>query len=184
MIDFDIIRFVLRKIPWEWRFPNREKLFKWPFFSLNTVWIDFKDWRNSSLWRANITGQLMSLETNLNRNVDGAFGQIKIIEGLPLSAWISLESEQADVLEVGLLDKEPDDFREIGLEQEEGASLEVDFRVAAPLGADERQIRNIVETFRLAGMTYDIVLIDPEAGLVTHTGEYIIDHNNYRIGYG
>ncbi len=184
MIGFDILRFVVRKIPFELRFPNREKLFKWPFMSLETSWTAYKAWRESSLWRANITGQLLSLQTNLNRNVDGAFGQILIIEGRPLSVWVSLESEQADVLDLGIEAQEPTAFAEVGLETEEGASLEVDFRVVAPLGASEYQIRAIVETFRIAGMTYDIEYIDPNAGLVTHTGEFIVDQNRYRIGYG
>ncbi|WP_157600896.1 hypothetical protein [Persicobacter sp. CCB-QB2] len=171
-----------RKIPFSIRLPNRVVYLSWPFRSLLTTWNNFLPWRSNALWRANITGQTLALESNLNRHVSGSQNSIYIIEGSPLSRWISLISEQADVFEPGLLpDEEPE---EIGLSTENSGSLGVSFRVMAPSTADVLEIQNIVETFRIVGKTYDIVTFVPGAGIVTSSGHILIDHNQNRITYG
>ena len=153
-LDFSIYEFLQRMLPDHKRKPNRIKLFWWTLRSLLTVQNLFKLWQKDALFRINITGQLKCLEFYLNRYVAGANNSIAIIESEHAEMWCSLEAEQSDVFWTSV--ESEGDFVEMVIEGEEGDKFPVNFRVVAPATADQPKIIEIVDSFKLAGKTYDI----------------------------
>jgi hypothetical protein len=157
ILDFDIYKFLERMLPVHKRQENRLKLFWWPLKQLQTEWDNYKEWRKDAFFRANITGQLMSLEAYLNKYVEGANGGISIIEEDDQGVWCGLEIEETDEMELGLEDTEPDDYIELAINGEEGTSLPVNFRVIAPGTANIQQINEYVNQYKIAGKSFDII---------------------------
>ena len=156
IIDFDIYKFLERMLPVHKRQTNRLKLFYWPLKSVKAIWDSFKVWRKDVLFRANITGQMMSLEVYLNKYVDGAFNGISIIESEGSGLWCGLEAEQDEMFEIGLEVDEPADYIELEIEGEEGTTLPVSFRVIAPPTANVEQIKKHVQIYKIAGKSFDV----------------------------
>lgn len=157
IFDFDIYKFLERMLPAHQRQTNRMKLFWWPLKGLQAEWDNYKEWRKDAMFRANITGQLMSLETFLNKYVEGSNGGISIIEEDDQGVWCGLEIEATDEMELGIEATEPDNYIELAIKGEEGTSLPVNFRVIAPETANTQQINEYVNQFKTAGKSFDII---------------------------
>ncbi len=158
-LNIDFYTFLERMLPVHKRQTNRLSLFWWSLLPKSRLKTSFNEWRNDILFRTNITGQFLSLQTYLNKYVDGANSGIIITEAEDYGVWCCLEDEDSDSMYMGLESEEDEaeDYIEISIKGEAGTVLDVSFRIIAPSTANVDQINKHVKQFKIAGKSFDVV---------------------------
>lgn len=157
LIHIDYNNLLLRMLPVHRRLPKRLLLFGLPLSLLGDLFTAFKLWRLDVFYRVNVTGQTLSLQTYLNRAITGANNSILILDYEDQGIWAQLITEDGDayVVEAGLLPDEQ--YQEIALDFEGVAPIDVDFYVYIPGGVDAGDVARVINRYKLAGKTYNIV---------------------------
>lgn len=148
---------MLSRIPFHKRQQNRVKLFWWVLKPVQSFFNGYLDWFKDTLFKANSTGQVISLEAFLNHFVDGANGGISVIESSE-DGGVYLGNRDGDTLFfTGLGNRGTDEkYIELSIRGEISTLLPADFRIIAPSSANVAQIRKYVEQYKLAGKYFDI----------------------------
>lgn len=153
--EFDVYEFLRRMLPSHKRQTNRLALFWWALREINTLWASFREWRKEMIYESNITGQRLSLIDLLNRRVNGAGGNITIIEKVDEGIYVSKLIEAADVAEMSLL-SENTDFEYVARRGEGAEAIDADFKVVVPVGVNFDEVRLIVDRYVIAGYEYEV----------------------------
>lgn len=157
-IKISIPQFVVNMLPPHKRQANRISWINGLTSPLVQLMNFFLAFRQDAIIRANVTGQTISLQWYLNYCLDNQFQRIIIInellggftmglrsEGLPVAKQFSLTSESPIAPEV------------IPLKGENPEKLPFNFRVVIPNSVDKGQVAAIVNKYKLAGRSYDII---------------------------
>lgn len=162
-VDFDIRSFLESQLPRHKRQPNRTMLYMWPLKELESLFEGFKQFREEMAYKANVTGETLSLESYMNKAVQGAYGGIKIVDEVDGGVWVSDSVLGTDYVEAGFSGSEPTEYVEVAVTWGEGGTLlDVNFKVYAPEDSDQKKIKAIVDEYKLAGMEYKIETYKPE----------------------
>ena len=156
IINLDPIQFLKSQLPAHKLQNNRIKLFKIPFKELGTISQDYNLWRNTRLIEQNINHSTKVLEWWLNRQVGSG---ISIIENEENENYITL-STQLENDNFILLSTQSEAVNSVllALNGEPGdVDLSTDFAVLAPTGTDQMAIIEIIERYRAAGTTWQII---------------------------
>ena len=100
MIDINFSKHLTRVLPYHKRQTNRLKLFYWPFIALQELFNEFIDWRRDVYYRANITGQVLSLQSLLNYKVKDSNSSILVKSYEDQGIWVQLSTEVGDAYKV------------------------------------------------------------------------------------
>ncbi|MBN2814994.1 MAG: hypothetical protein JXQ80_13005 [Bacteroidales bacterium] len=152
-INFETL--LSRMLPEYKRLPKRLLLFYWPFGELTTLFAAFKAWRADVFYRVNVTGQVISLQTYLNRVIEGANGEIRIENFNDLGVWVQLSTEDGESYMIP-------EYCEAASRGEFTPLTDVDFYVYVPQGVNNANVARIVNQYKLAGKRYLIVTIAVE----------------------
>ncbi len=156
-LNINVYEFMVSRMPFHKRQPNRIRLFWWLLKPLQWLFDNYLAWFKDTLFKANSTGQVISLEAFLNHFVSGANGCIKIIEDESGGGrWLGLREEQSVLFDKLGKRAENGAYIELAIRGEKSTILPVDFRVLAPLGANQTEIKQYVEQYKLAGKYFDI----------------------------
>lgn len=153
--EFNFTQFLTRHLPHHKRQPVRLALFFWPISQIRSLWIEFRIWAKLQVYTANITGQKMSLEHLLNKMVTGSLNQISIASFDDGGLWLSTATENSDSIWLST-EVEATDEAEIPLAGEIATALGADFIVYVPVGANQEQIKQILQTYVVAPFIYVI----------------------------
>jgi len=157
MITINFQRYLTRQLPFHKRQPNRLKLFYWPFITLQELFNSFIEWRDDVYYRINITGQILSMQSLLNRKVTGANGNILVKSYNDLGVWVQLISEDGESYRVNAsLSSEALDTVKVALEGEVLQSSEIDFYVFIPATVNIYEVEKWVNNYKIAGKRYQI----------------------------
>ncbi len=157
LINIDFDKLVFRLLPTHMRRPKRLLLFRWPLSLLTDLFTVFKLWRLDVFYRINVTGQTLSLQTYLNRAIEGANNSILILDYEDQGIWAQLSTEEGDafVVSTGLLPDEA--YQEVAINGEFTPLEGIDFYVYIPTGIKSGDVARIVEKYKLAGKRYGII---------------------------
>jgi len=153
LLTIDFERLLTRMLPEHKRQPKRTFLFKWPFGELIALFTAFKAWRADIFYRVNVTGQVISLQTYLNRAITGADDRIRIENFNDLGVWVQLSTEDGESYMIP-------DYCESASKGEFTPLTDVDFYVYLPIGVSSNDVARIVNQYKLAGKRYLIVTIN------------------------
>lgn len=157
IINIDFGQLVYRMFPAHKRLPKRLLLFRWPFAELTGLFASFKVWRYDVYYRLNVTGQVLSLQTYLNRVIANANNRILIQGYNDAGIWVQMSSEdgEAYMAPVGI---SPDEtFQPVAAQGEITPLIDVDFYVYIPSGVIAGDVARIVNAYKLAGKRYQII---------------------------
>lgn len=155
-INFETL--LTRGLPDHKRLPKRLLLFKFPFGELTTLFADFKTWRADVFYRVNVTGQVISLQTYLNRVITNANNEIYITGFQDHGSWIQLSTEEGESYMIQMsLGSEDSASMDIAIAGEFTPLSTVDFYVYIPTGVDATEVARVVENYKLAGKRYLII---------------------------
>ncbi len=158
MININFQRYLTRMLPEHKRQANRIKLFYWPFIALQELFDSFAVWREDVFYRVNITGQILSMQSLLNRKVTGANGNILVKSYNDAGIWVQLITEEGEAYRVDIsLSSEELETANVALEGEVIQSNEIDFYVYIPLSVNEYEVMKWVENYKIAGKRYQII---------------------------
>lgn len=157
LITIDFGQLVYRLLPTHKRLPKRLMLFRWPFVQLSTLFADFKAWRADVFYRVNVTGQVISLQTYLNRSVAGANNRILIQGYNDAGIWVQRSDEEGEsyMSPVGIAPGETS--QSVAMQGEITPLTDVDFYVHIPATAIMNDVARIVNRYKLAGKRYQII---------------------------
>ncbi len=120
---------------------------------------DFVAWRTDVRFRINLTSQVRVLEGYLNKKYDQT-DSIRIVAFDDGLLWVGLITEGDNYHPRIGLTTEADYLVPIPLENEIRSNLgDVDFIVYIPSWVEPDLIRAEIEKYRLAGMTYTIIMV-------------------------
>jgi hypothetical protein len=136
-----------RMLPWHKRQPKRLLLFGWPFGELTTLFAAFKAWRADVFYRVNVTGQVISLQTYLNRVIYGANDEITIENFNDWGVWVQLSTEEGESYMIP-------EYCEAAALGEFTPLTDVDFYVYVPAGVNTGDVARVVNLYKLAGKRY------------------------------
>lgn len=157
IINIDFGQLVYRLLPYHKRLPNRLMLFRWPFAELTDLFATFKVWRYGVYYRLNVTGQVLILQTYLNRVIANSNNRI-LIQGYNDSGiWVQMSNEDGEsyMLPIGIAPDET--FQPVAVQGEIIPLVDVDFYVYIPAGVIPGDVARIVNTYKLAGKRYQII---------------------------
>ncbi|MDX9703946.1 MAG: hypothetical protein RBU23_13020 [Candidatus Auribacterota bacterium] len=155
MIDINFQQHLARMLPVHKRQTNRLKLFYWPFILLQELFDQFKVWRADVYYRINITGQIISLQSLLNRKVAGANGKIIVKSYNDLGVWVQLSTEAGEAyMLIASLSSESTETINVALEGEVPESQDVDFYVYVPATVNIYEVEKWVNNYKIAGKRY------------------------------
>lgn len=158
MINIDFQQYLSRMLPVYKRQTNRLKLFYWPFIALQELFDLFKEWREDVYYRVNITGQILSMQSLLNRKVVSANGKILVKSYNDAGIWAQLILEVGESYRVDAsLSGEATTTANVALEGEIVESSEIDFYVYVPTAVNIYEVRKWVENYKIAGKRYQII---------------------------
>ncbi len=158
MINIDFQQYMTRMIPVYKRQTNRLKLFYWPFIALQQLFDSFKEWREDVYYRLNVTGQILSMQSLLNRKVSGANNKILVKSYNDAGIWAQLIIEVGESYRVDAsLSSEATTTANVALEGEIVESSEIDFYVYVPATVNIYEVRKWVENYKIAGKRYQII---------------------------
>ena len=158
MIDINFQQYLNRNIPVHKRLPNRLKLFYWPFIVLQELFDSFKEWREDVYYRINITGQILSLQSLLNRKIAGANNKILVKGYSDAGISVQLLSEAGESYRIDAsLSEEASHSVAVALEGEVIQSLDIDFYVYIPLNVNIYEVEKWVNNYKIAGKQYQII---------------------------
>jgi hypothetical protein len=166
-------------LPIHWRTENRLNLYNVFGNDLSVLYKKLDDFRVEKTFEVSITGQKLAIETLLRRKFN--------------SKNIYITEDFSDEIVFVCLDNEADinggfssDYLEIGLESEgtsrnislqgEAISL-VDYTVTIPAEVNEVEVKKIVEKYRIAGKSYEII----KTGLTTGGGSNRLSENTKQL---
>ena len=152
LLTIDFERLLERMLPDHKRQPKRLLLFGWPFGELTSLFTAFKAWRADVFYRVNVTGQVISLQTYLNRVIAGANNLIRIENFNDWGVWVQLSTEQGESYMIP-------EYCEAAARGEFTPLTDVDFYVYVPSGVVASDVARIVNLYKLAGKRYLIVTI-------------------------
>jgi hypothetical protein len=152
LLTIDFGKLLERMLPAHKRQPKRLLLFGWPFGELTALFNAFKAWRADVFYRVNVTGQVISLQTYLNRVVAGANNLIRIENFNDWGVWVQLSTEEGDSYMIA-------DYCESAARGEITPLTDVDFYVYIPAGVIASDVARIVNQYKLAGKRYLIVTV-------------------------
>ena len=156
ILNFNPVQFLLNRLPAHKQQPNRLALFELPFRELLSAYDNYEDWRSNRLIEQNINHSTAVLEFWLNRQLGPG---ITIIENQVNVGFVEIANrdEATDFVEIANRD-EAADFVEIANRDEPGIGIiSTDFAVRAPYGTSNSEITNIIERYRAAGTTWEII---------------------------
>jgi hypothetical protein len=158
MININYQQYLVRMLPYHKRQSNRLKLFYWPFIALQELFDAFVEWREDVYYRLNITGQILSMQSLLNKKVTGANNSILVTSYNDAGIWVQLISEEGDSYRVDAsLIIEATDSADTALEGEIVQSSEIDFYVYIPLNVNIYEVEKWVNNYKIAGKRYQII---------------------------
>jgi hypothetical protein len=159
IINFSTDQFIERFVPLYKKTNTRLKWLRFLLSELKAMWQDFYNWRKDYYYRLNITGQTLLLEYHLNKVIPGANGSIRIKHYTDQGVHVALESEVIPSVSVGLIDTlgEESNYILAALEGEIQANFNVGFKVYVPTGINVNEVAGEVNTFKLGGISYEIV---------------------------
>lgn len=153
----NIRELMVSMIPFHKRQTNLINLFWWVLSPVQTLFNDYLSWLKDTLFKANSTGQVISLEAFLNHFVVGANGSIKVVEDDGAGGrWLGMRSEDSLLYDELGIRADNGLYISLAIRGEKSTLLEVDFRVLAPVGTDVNLIRKYVNQYKLAGKHFDI----------------------------
>lgn len=157
LLTIDFERLLERLLPDHKRQPKRLLLFGWPLGELKDLFSQFKEWRASMFYRINVTGQVISLETYLNRIIPGANDRIAIKSFEDWGAWVQLSTEPGETyaLRVSLVSEDDGVF--VAMNGEITPENDVDFYVLVPAAVAAADVARVVNQYKLAGKRYKII---------------------------
>ncbi len=155
-IEFSFSEFIRRMLPVHKRQSNRIALHTWTMTELSNLWTSFVTFRENAVFESNSTGQTISLEALLNRNVTGSNNSIYIKQGNDGGLFLSTDTENSDFVWLSL-EIEATDSVFIPLDGEVSTALAVNFEVYIPNTANKAQVTEIVNRYVVAGYTYNII---------------------------
>jgi sulfur carrier protein ThiS len=144
-------------LPYHKRQPKRLLLFGWPFAQLTTIFTAYKLWRADVFYRLNVNGQLISLETYLNRYIVGANGDIVIKSFEDWGAWVQLLSEPGETYALRLSLVSEDEGVFVAMNGEITPENDVDFYVVVPASVAAADVARVVNQYKLAGKRYKVI---------------------------
>lgn len=150
LLTINFERLLGRMLPEHKRQPKRLLLFKWPLGELTALFASFKAWRADVFYRVNVTGQVISLETYLNRAITGANGEIRVEGFNDWGVWVQLTTEEGESYMIP-------EYCEAAARGEFTPVTDVDFYVYVPAGIVAADVARIVNQYKLAGKRYLIV---------------------------
>lgn len=153
LLTINFENLLLRMLPFHKRLPKRLMLFGWPLSELTSLFAAFKIWRADVFYRINVTGQVISLQTYLNRVIAGANALIRIENFNDWGVWVQLSTEQGDSYMVP-------EYLEAAARGEFTPVNDVDFYIYVPTGVDTTSVARVVNKYKLAGKRYLIVTIN------------------------
>lgn len=158
MIDINFNKYLTRMLPYHKRQANRLKLFYFPFIALQELFDSFIEWRRDVYYRANITGQVLSLQSLLNNKVAGADNDILVTSYNDLGIWVQLSSEDSEAYAVtASLIVEDSNSANAALEGEVLENNEIDFYVYIPQTVNIYEVEKWVSNYKIAGKRYQII---------------------------
>lgn len=157
MIDIDYKQYLTRMLPVYKRLPNRIKLFYWPFIVLQQIFDEFKNWRADAYYRLNITGQILSLQSLLNRKVVNANGKILVRSYSDAGIWAQLISEPGESYRIDAGFESENVAIAVALEGEVIENSEIDFYVYIPQQVNIYEVIRWVDNYKIAGKRYQII---------------------------
>jgi hypothetical protein len=158
MININFQQYLTRQLPVHKRLPNRVKLFYWPFIALQELFDSFNEWRSDVFYRINITGQVLSMQSLLNRKVTGANGNILVKSYNDAGVWVQLTTEIGESYGVdSSLTSEALNTVNSALEGEVIESSEIDFYVYIPQNVNRYEVEKWVNNYKIAGKRYQII---------------------------
>lgn len=158
ILNINFIQFLRSRLPYHKQQPNRLTLFGLPFRELDYLFTNYKSFRDEALIEANINHSSAVIEWWLNRKLSTGTG-ITIIENQVNAGFVELSNRaEADAF-VELANRaESTDSEALANRGEPGTgTLSTDFAVRAPAGTDKNTITEIVERYRAAGTTWQII---------------------------
>jgi hypothetical protein len=157
MIDINFQQYMARMLPAHKRQTNRLKLFYWPFIALQELFDEFKQWREDVYYRVNITGQILSMQSLLNRKVANANGKILVRSYNDSGIWAQLTIEVGESYRVDAsLAGEAPPGVDVALEGEIIEASDIDFYVYAP-AVNVYEVIKWVDNYKIAGKRYQLI---------------------------
>jgi hypothetical protein len=144
-----------RMLPYHKRQPKRLLLFSWPFTELTALFTAFKIWRSDVFYRVNVTGQVISLQTYLNRVIEGANDEITIENFNDWGVWVQLSTEEGESYMIA-------EYCEAAARGEFTPLTDVDFYVYVPVTVNTNDVARVVNQYKLAGKRYLIITINED----------------------
>ncbi len=158
MIDINYSKYLTRMLPYHKRQVNRLKLFYWPFIALQELFDSFIEWRTDIYYRVNITGQIQSLQSLLNKKVTNANNEILVKSYNDSGIWVQLSSEDGEAYMVAAsLMSENANTVNVALEGEIVDNTEIDFYVYIPQTVNRYEVEQWVNNYKIAGKRYSII---------------------------
>lgn len=158
MIDINYSKYLTRILPYHKRQTNRLKLFYWPFIVLQELFNDFIEWRRDVYYRANITGQVLSLQSLLNYKVKNADNDILVKSYEDQGVWVQLSTAEGDAYKLSAsLIVEDGAYSSVALEGEILEDSEIDFYVYVPQSVNIYEVEMWVNSYKIAGKRYQII---------------------------
>lgn len=158
MININFQQYLTRTLPYHKRQPNRLKLFYWPFIALHELFNAFVEWRADVYYRLNITGQIISLQSLLNKKVAGANNSILVTSYNDAGIWAQLVGEEGESYRVDAsLLAEASHSAGTALEGEIVQAADIDFYVYIPATVNSYEVEKWVNNYKIAGKRYEII---------------------------
>ncbi|WP_297096361.1 hypothetical protein [uncultured Draconibacterium sp.] len=161
MIDIDFSKHLTRTLPYHKRQVNRLKLFYWPFIALQELFDSFIEWRRDVYYRANITGQVLSLQSLLNSKVADADNSILVKSYNDQGIWVQLSNEAGEgdayKVSVSLIVEDNSYAAAVALEGEVVENTNIDFYVYIPQQVNIYEVEMWVNSYKIAGKRYQIL---------------------------
>lgn len=147
-------------LPYHKRQPNRLRLFYWPFIALQEMFNQFVEWRRDVYYRANITGQVLALQSLLNRKVTGANNGILVKSYSDQGIWAQLSGEDGEAYAVlASLIVEGANCAVVALEGEVVENTDIDFYVYIPSAVNLYEVEMWINNYKIAGKRYQILQV-------------------------
>lgn len=155
--------FLMRLLPVHKRQQNRISLFYWPLKIVKTAWDNWLIYRKNCLYKLNVTGQTLSLQSYLNKifcSNESEGNTIYISHGETGGVDISLSTEPDNTyILVGLSYKEKEEsaYQNFYLDGENSQATAYDFSVYIPSTLNEYAVANVINQYKLAGKQFNII---------------------------
>ena len=158
MININFQQYLTRTLPYHKRQPNRLKLFYWPFIALQELFDAFVEWRTDVYYRLNITGQILSLQSFLNKRIAGANNSILVRGYNDAGIWAQVTTEDGDAYRVDAsLLAEASHSANVAMEGEVIQAADIDFYVYIPAAVNSYEVEKWVNNYKIAGKRYEII---------------------------